>query len=78
MPLNSSPTTPCSSGNKKNLCEPIYAVVDLKRKKEGRKMREMENENAVDSQPERPRSFHVGSSDYEEVYMQLSIVYFSD
>lgn len=76
MPLNSSATTPCSSGNKKNLCEPIYAVVDLKRKKEGRKMREMENENAVDSQPERPRSFHVGSSDYEEVYAIVVCIFF--
>lgn len=65
--LNSSATTPCSSGNKTNVSEPIYAVVDLKNKYAARKMREMENENVVDSQPERPRSFHVGSSDYEEV-----------
>lgn len=67
MPLNSSAATPCSSGNVNNLSEPIYAVVDLKNKHEKRrKMREMENENTVDSH-QRPRSFHVGSSDYEEV-----------
>ncbi len=68
MPLNTSVTgPPSSSGNVNSLSEPIYAVVDLKNKYARRKMREMENENAIDSQPERPRSFHVGSSDYEEV-----------
>lgn len=68
MPLASSATIPCSSGHINNLSEPIYAVVDLKNKYARRKMREMENETVVDSsQPERPRSFHVGSSDYEEV-----------
>lgn len=68
MPLKSSASNPaCSSGNVNNLSEPIYAVVDLKNKYARRKMREMENETVVDSQPERPRSFHVGSSDYEEV-----------
>lgn len=67
MPFSSSAASPCSSGNVNNANEPIYAVVDLKNKYARRKMREMEIENAIDSQPERPRSFHVGSSDYEEV-----------
>ncbi|KAJ6637693.1 FYVE, RhoGEF and PH domain-containing protein 5 [Pseudolycoriella hygida] len=68
MPLSSSASIPCSSGgNANNSCEPIYAVVDLKNKYARRKMKEMENENAMDGQPERPRSFHVGSSDYEEI-----------
>ncbi|XP_037030435.1 uncharacterized protein LOC119070277 isoform X2 [Bradysia coprophila] len=67
MPLSSSASSPCTSGNVNSLSEPIYAVVDLKDKYARRKMREMENENAINSQPERPRSFHVGSSDYEEV-----------
>lgn len=72
MPLSSSAASPCSSGNVNNLSEPIYAVVDLKNKYARRKMREMENENAINIQPERPRSFHVGSSDYEEVKFVLS------
>lgn len=63
----SSSITPCSSGNVNNLSEPIYAVVDLKNKYARRKMRELENGNIVDTKSERPRSLHVGSSDYEEV-----------
>lgn len=63
--------TPCSSGTMNS--EPIYAVVDLKNKYARRKLKELENGNIVDPKSERPRSLHVGSSDYEEVKILCNV-----
>lgn len=48
-----------------NIAEPIYAVVNLKNKYARRAKIREEMEESVNR--ERPNSFHVVSSDYEEV-----------
>lgn len=60
-------TTASTNNIPLNISEPIYAVVNLKNKYARREKMKEEMKNPKNPIRERPNSFHVASSDYEEV-----------